>query len=47
MESFDVIIHPLRALLVEIGAYLPRLGGGAGAAARRLAGGQGFPLCQS
>lgn len=25
MESFDVIIHPLRAFLVEIGAYLPRL----------------------
>ncbi len=25
MESFDVIIHPLRAFLVEIGVYLPRL----------------------
>jgi len=25
MESFDVIMHPLRAFLVEIGAYLPRL----------------------
>ena len=25
MENFDVIVHPLRAFLVEIGAYLPRL----------------------
>ena len=25
MENLDVIVHPLRAFLVEIGAYLPRL----------------------